>query len=98
MKPVIHGLAAAFALAALGCASVPDVATVPASTTSCAAIGAEAARVAEAKRAAVEKGQGAWKAVVPFAVATRYATGKAAADDADRQLAALQARSSELGC
>ena len=98
MKRYIHGLAAALALAAVGCASVPDGATVPPATASCAALGAEATRLAEAKRVAVGKEQGAWKAVVPFAVAARYASGKAAVDEADRQLAALQARSSRQGC
>ena len=68
MKRYIHGLAAALALAAVGCASVPDGATVPPATASCAALGAEATRLAEAKRVAVGKEQGAWKAVVPFAV------------------------------
>ena len=98
MKRYIHGLAAALALAAAGCASVPDAATVPAATASCAALDAEATRLAEAKRVAIEKEQGAWKAVVPFAVAARYASGKAAVDEADRQLAALQARAGRQGC
>jgi hypothetical protein len=99
MKCTIRGFAPALALAALsGCASLPDAPEPRAAATSCEAIGAEAVRVAEAKRVAVEKEQDAWKAVVPFAVAARYASGKAAGDEAGRQLAALQVRSGQQGC
>ena len=99
MKRFTHGLAAALLLATYsGCASLPDAMPAGAAATSCEAIDAETVRATEARRAAAEKEQGAWKAVVPFAVAARYASGKAAGDEAGRQLAALQVRSGQQGC
>jgi hypothetical protein len=98
MHRTVHALVAAIALGAAGCASSPDAPTAQASAPSCDDLRAETSRVAAEKRAAVAKEEGAWKAVVPFAVAARYATGKAAASDADRRLAELHRQSATQGC
>jgi len=100
----IAAIAAAAAIAALaGCASTaqtPSARTDSASAAapSCAQLDADITQTDEALRTAKVKGQDAWKAVVPFAVAARYASGKAAANDAAQQLEALRAEAARLGC
>jgi hypothetical protein len=92
-------IAAALAATAAGCASVPSGPTgAQAAASSCDAIRAEIARVAADKRAALAKEQGAWKAVVPVAVAAVYASGKAAESDADRKVAELEKQAAAQGC
>ncbi|WP_280155504.1 hypothetical protein [Piscinibacter sp. XHJ-5] len=93
-------LALIVATLAAGCASGPGPAGRPPAPApaDCSAVATEIARVEEARRAAAEKHEGAWKAVIPFAVAARYASGKAAAGEADRQLSELHAESHRQGC
>ena len=98
MHPAFQATIAALALAAAGCASTPGAARPQASAPSCDAIRAETARVADEKRAALAKEQGAWTAVIPVAVAARYATAKAAASDAEQRLADLRRQSAAQGC
>lgn len=85
---------------ATGCATAPT--SAPAATsvaaTDCRQLAAEIARTEEARRAALEKEQGAWKAVIPFAVAARYASGKSDGENAEQRLAALNAEFSRQGC
>lgn len=52
----------------------------------------------EQRRAALEQQRGAWKAVVPFAVAARYGSAKAAIGDADQRLAELNAEFDRQRC
>jgi len=99
VTPVPLSLMAVAALAA-GCAGAPAASNKPAASTSspCSRLDVEIADTEEARRAALEKEKGAWKAVVPFAVAARYASGKSAADQADRQLDKLHADFHRQGC
>lgn len=99
--------AAAFAAAAAtlaGCAGAPTASspsTSPEATTataSCAQLDADIAQTDEALRAAQAKSQDAWKVVVPFAVAARYATSKSAANSATQQLDQLRAEAARRGC
>ncbi|HEY9063534.1 MAG TPA: hypothetical protein VIO33_01030 [Burkholderiaceae bacterium] len=69
-----------------------------ASAASCAQLDAQIVQAAEARRAAEEKGQNAWKAVVPFAVAARYASGRAAAGEAEDAMAGLREQARRQGC
>lgn len=79
----VGGLAAGTTLsAALGCAPLEE----------------QIARAEQARRAAREKEDNAWKAVVPFAVAARYASGRAAQNDAQQTLDGLRAQAAQLGC
>ncbi|WP_028998777.1 hypothetical protein [Azohydromonas australica] len=83
-----------------GCASpqaAPQRAPALASLT-CEALREDIARTEAARRAALDKQQSAWKAVVPFAVAGRYASGKSAATEAEQRLAALRAGLVDQGC
>jgi hypothetical protein len=65
---------------------------------SCSELAAAVARAEGTKRAASDKERDAWKAVVPFAVAARYASNRAAASEAERQLAGLHAEQARQGC
>jgi len=101
MSPHRRNAVLGFAAAALlmGCAGKPTRAKAPASPISeCGELQAEIAGVEEAKRSAVARQQAAWKAVIPFAVAARYAGGKSAADDADKRLQQLKHESARQGC
>lgn len=96
---LLSSLLAVAALAS-GCATSPTRPS-PATTTTapdCRQLRAEIARTEEARRAALEKEQGAWKAVIPFVVAARYASGKSDAEQADQRLATLNAEFSRQGC
>lgn len=78
------------------------VAAAPASSSAapsdCTSI-AKAEREAEAAhRAAVEAKETAWKGVVPFAVAARYAGAAKAASETERKQAELKAAGQRLGC
>jgi len=78
-----------------GCASSPKPQSASAD---CSQLRAEIARAEADKRAATEKKEGAWKVVIPFAVAAKYVSGKSAADAADKRLDELRARSARQGC
>jgi hypothetical protein len=88
---------AALAVLITGCAGTPPAPSAAAADT-CAELRDEIARADAAKHAADEKRGDAWKAVIPFAVAARYASGKAAAGEAARHRDALAAESTRRGC
>lgn len=83
-------------LAALAaCAQTPPAAPA---ADDCHAI-ASAVEQEQARHDSAEaQRQGAWKAVVPFVVAARYADAKSDLKDADARLQALQAQAREQGC
>ncbi len=78
------------------CASTPP-APEPA-PVDCSLLRTQIALTQEDKREGVEKRDGAWKAVVPFAVAGRYGSGMRQADAADKRLVELQERAAVEGC
>jgi hypothetical protein len=64
----------------------------------CLRIATDIERAEKARKEAVEKGDNAWKTVLPFAVIARKASSKAAVDEADKQLAALRQQAAAEGC
>lgn len=64
----------------------------------CLRIAADLEQVQQARQQAVQKGDNAWKTVLPFAIIARKASSKAAVDEADRQLAALRRQAEAEGC
>jgi hypothetical protein len=86
-----------------GCASNPMANQAgsnppPATIASCNDL-RNAITVAEAARhEAAQRGDNAWKAVVPVAVVARYASSKKAGSDATERLAELQAAADRKGC
>jgi hypothetical protein len=65
---------------------------------SCDDIGQEIARTETARLEALEKQNTAWKAVIPFAIVARHASGKAAAEEAGQRLAVLREQYERQGC
>jgi hypothetical protein len=82
----------------LGLLALPAAATANAAETDCTQLELERARTEQAKRSALEQGDKAWKAIVPFVVLARKASSKAAADEADQKLAGLRQQSLRLEC
>ena len=70
----------------------------PASIGNCKQLATAVAANEEARRVALEKQQGAWKVVLPFAVVARYAAGKAELKDAEERRATLQRELAQRGC
>lgn len=98
-SPMTRLLALVAAASIAGCASAPE--TAPPATHSaldCSQIEAQIGAAEQARQAALEKEQDAWKVVIPFAVAARYASSKAAVSEADERLAQLRAESTRRGC
>lgn len=96
-----HSMPAALAVAALAPwagAQTPSHGPRTLPVSDCMQLAAEIDRTDEARRNAVEEGDKAWKAIVPFVVLARKASSKAAADEADRKLADLKAQSLRQGC
>lgn len=88
-------------LALAGCASAPSPAALESSVADgpdCRQLASAIARTESARRAAVDKQADAWKAVVPFAVAARYANGKADAAEAGMRLDHLRTAAAQQGC
>jgi hypothetical protein len=82
-----------------GCASSPATTrTAAAAIGGCSEVDSEIVIVEEEQRSALGKQQDAWKAVIPFAVAARYAGGKSAAADAEERLKELREQSVRQGC
>jgi hypothetical protein len=103
MKPTSNppaGLALVATIATLlvACAQTPARPEAPLASLDCAALASEIHAAAEAQRAAAQQRQDAWKAVVPFAVAARYAKGKAAEQQLEQQLAELQQHAARQRC
>lgn len=100
MRPSHPTLAALVAAALLaGCASTaPHAAATASAPSDCRQLEAGIGQARQARQEAQEQGQSAWKAVVPFAVAARYAKSQSAAADAERQLEQLQAEFGRRGC
>lgn len=98
MKRLALFLPIAAAVFASACSTTPPRTPARALADDCDALRVELAFAQEDKRAAEEKRDGAWKVVVPFAVAGRYVAGKAQADAADRQLTELSSRVTGKGC
>lgn len=67
-------------------------------TSDCTQLAAEIERAEEARRVAVEEGENAWKAIVPFVVLARKASSKATVEEADRKLADLKGQSLRQRC
>jgi hypothetical protein len=78
------------------CASAPTQQTTAAAD--CSAIAASIAQTEQERRDALEQGDSAWKAVVPFAVLARKAKARSAVEQADARLVELQAASGRQGC
>ena len=81
-----------------GCASPAAERPAAASIDDCSQIYAEISTALQAKREALEKQQAAWKAVLPFAVAARHASGESAAADADKRLGQLRSELARRNC
>lgn len=97
----LHPMPVALALAALAPwagAQTPPHGPRTLLASDCAQLAAEIDRTEEARRIAVEEGDNAWKAIVPFVVLARKASSKAAVDEADRKLGDLKAQSQRQGC
>ncbi|MGE0674913.1 MAG: hypothetical protein AB7O64_17860 [Methylibium sp.] len=67
-------------------------------TDTCQRIAAETDRAGQLRRDAIDKGETAWRAVLPFAVIARKAASKAEAGQAERRLAVLDAEARREGC
>lgn len=87
-------LAAAVAALA-GCAGTTQTGATP---SDCAALAAKHAAAETDRQAAEARKEGAWKVVIPFAVAARHASASVAVRDADRQVRELEAAARERGC
>lgn len=97
MSAVSAVRAAAWSLAVL--AAVPAAGALPAMPSeACQRLAADIERAGSARKEAVDKGDSAWKTVLPFLVIARKAGSKAAVDEADRQLAALRQQADREGC
>lgn len=96
-------LAGLFAGPALACADVPPADTAASAPGTaprfdCSRVDADIAHAQEARRVALEQGESAWKAVVPFVVLARKASSKSAAGEADKRLAELRQQARQQGC
>ncbi len=87
-------LAAAFA----GCATTTSPAPTTSALADCTVLAARIANADADLRTARDAERDAWKAVVPFAVAARYAKGHSAAGEAEQRLVELQADSARQDC
>jgi hypothetical protein len=83
-----------------GCANPPAAPRVHAATSApaCEQLAAEIARAEQARSESAQKQQDAWKAVVPFVVAARYASGRSALAEAEQRLGELRAEFGRQGC
>jgi len=101
MSPHLRNAIVVFSAAALlaGCSGTPSMAGAPASPIDrCSEINGEIERAKDARRLAREQQQAAWKAVIPVAVAVRYASGNSAAGNADGRLRQLRDEFARRGC
>lgn len=75
--------------------TAPNTAIAP---LDCSALRAEIQRTEAIRSEALQKEHDAWKAVVPFVVAARYANGKSTVGEADQTLAALRGEHDRRDC
>jgi hypothetical protein len=80
-----------------GCAGATTT-SAPLAGAQCQELTADLAATHAERRAGLEKQQGAWKAVVPFAVVARYAKGKAEVAGAEERRAELQRELAQRDC
>jgi hypothetical protein len=85
------------ALLLAGCAAAPTT-SAPVTAGDCDGLKASLAATEGERRAAIDKQQGAWKAVIPVLVAVRYAQGKAETAQADQRQTELQRELDARGC
>jgi hypothetical protein len=90
--------AAALLLGLSGCANAPRPKSSTAAARDCSELAAARERAQEQQRAAHQKEHGAWKAVIPVAVAARYASARSQAAAADERLAEANAAAEHQGC
>ena len=82
-----------------GCASAPTTREAAvAAARGCSELNAERLAAQDSRREAVGKERAAWKAVIPVAVAARYASAKSKVAAAGRRLAEINAESDRKGC
>jgi hypothetical protein len=96
--PLTAGAEEAAAATAPASASAPAPASVAASVRDCARITQDLQAAKAARQEARARQADAWKVVVPFAVAGRYAKARAAGSEADARVEALSREAAERGC
>lgn len=67
-------------------------------TDTCLRIAAEIDRAGQHRRDAIDKGENAWKGVLPFVVIARKATSKAEAGEAEKRISVLETEARREGC
>jgi hypothetical protein len=98
MNPIRSTTSIALASLLAACAQVQSERPTSMAAPDCAAIEAQIDAAAQQQRAAAQEQHDAWKAVVPFAVLARYGQGKAAANESQQRLDALQQRAALRSC
>jgi hypothetical protein len=93
-------LALVTAVLLVGCAGAAPRASPagPDSPSDCRALGSEIERLATAQDEAKQAQADAWKLIVPFAVAARYANARSTAAEAERTRQDLESQAARLGC
>ena len=92
-------LASSVAAACLGgCATPGSTTSQAAAAPDCGQVATEVARAEAARQAALERQRGAWKAVIPFAVAGTVVAARRAEDDAERRIGELKREAALRGC
>lgn len=84
-----------------GCAVTPTpdaFATQPVAALDCTQLGDQMLAQQQAQRVAADRQREAWKAVLPFAVAGRYAGAASAAAEAEQRIGELQRELDRQGC
>jgi hypothetical protein len=97
MQAVTFTLATAVLAVLAGCAQ-PGAVTQPSGPADCPQLERELAELNKARQDAAAKQSEAWKAIVPFAVVGRYASGKSAEAQAEQEIAARNAEMQRQGC
>jgi hypothetical protein len=80
------------------CAAGPAPTPTAALPTTCPQLAAEQQRADSDRLLALQQKETAWKAVIPFAVAARYAKSKSAAEQAQQRADALGRQAAAQGC
>jgi hypothetical protein len=96
--PINRRNTALVALLIAGCTTTTTPSVGPSTMRDCNELVAAMAATDEARQAARDKQQGAWKIVIPVAVAARYATGKAQVAEAGQRRAELERELEVRGC